>query len=185
MPASVLIALCAAVTAVSCSGTPDQVDAAVHAEDDALSTQMQCVQEWRQMIGEWEDSSSRSATSLTEVREELKRGATLRVAKLAQNAWRLQAQEGRLNSRQIGEWPVPESVKRSVISAMDDAAEGVVSRGCQQTAVFVLPLLLGEEVASERPTSPLRNVDVSQVDPTRTETSRIGHWLFYWLLIAE
>ena len=168
------------MVSTSCYST--QADVRVSAiEQDPLVAQERCVQEWRDVLAEWEADGG-NATTLQGVRMQLKKAQTLRIAKLVRQAWKLQ---GSKPLRWTGQWPIDNEIRKRVNSTIDAAAEGVVSVECQQTGVFILPPLLGEEVVSGRTESPLHNLDVSAVDANRGDTTRIGQWIFFWLLAGE
>ncbi|MEG3791196.1 hypothetical protein V1318_13790 [Lysobacter sp. CCNWLW3] len=101
---------------------------------------------------------------------------------MAHQAWKLQSGK---HAEWTGEWPIDNEVRESVASVIDAAATGVVAADCQRTAIFILPSLLGEEVASGRDRSPLRDLDVSAVDATRSDTTRIGQWIFFALFFRQ
>lgn len=143
--------------------------------------QGKCVDEWRDILAEWESHGGR-ATTLKAVRTEFERAKSLRISRMAHQAWKLQSGK---HAEWTGQWPIDNEVRESVASVIDAAATGVVAADCQRTAIFILPSLLGEEVASGRDRSPLRDLDVSAVDATRSDTTRIGQWIFFALFFRQ
>lgn len=142
--------------------------------------EMRCVQEWRDVFQQWEPHGSQPAT-IRGLRSELQR-QNHKFAKLVRQARDLQKGQ---NLGWNGQWPVPKAVIQSVDSTIDAAAIGVVSADCEGSGVYLLAPLLGEEVVSERTSSQLYNLDVSVVDPSRSDTTQIGRWLYYWLLAGD
>ena len=79
----------------------------------------------------------------------------------------------------------PADVELHTRMAVAKAEDGVVSRSCSGTGVFVLPQLMGESAVSRLPSSPLRDVELEAVDPTGSDSTAIGRWLFYSLLTVN
>lgn len=172
--------LLCALLGTSCSAIQPSEPLAI-SEQVSVPPQDECVQEWRDVLEQWEPHGSQPE-ALRVVRGELLRARSHKFARLVQQARDLQANR---HLAWTGQWPVPEPVIQSVDSIVDAAAVGVVSAACESSGSYLLPLLLGEEVASERKSSQLYKLDVSAVDPSRSDPTQIGRWLFYWLLAGD
>ena len=167
-----------AVLGVACSFVRDQTSSQNRNLPD-----MTCVEEWRNVLEEWEATSPIARESLGEIQKDLLDRPSLKLAKFLRTSWSLQDPKIPRRHRLTREgWPVADEWSRSLIATLPAAANGIVSKKCERSAPYVLPALLGEEVVSQRPSSPLREVDVSRVDATRKDATLIGNWLFIWLI---